>query len=167
MALVFMVNYKKLVRLILVDTELGKNLIFLDVFGWEAYSISDVAEPEFCRRSEVEQDDFGATRLCGWSPRRKVALAQYLYVIKVAAHFHTSLTFSNVVGKCLWRHSSEVFALAPHKTIFSRFQYANLLFLLAMVDLGLDVHKLGVGEGPLASHVLIAKALAKWEQVKA
>ena len=166
-ALVIMVDNKELVRLVLVDTELRKDLIFLNVFGWEAYRIRDVAKLVFCRRSKVEQDDLGAGRLRRWSPRWIVALAQYLYVIEVAAHLHTRSPLNDVVGKCLWRNSSEVFALASHQAIFSGIQNARLLFLLPMVDLGLDVHELRIGQGPFTSLVLIAEALAKGKQVKA
>ena len=97
-ALVLMVNDEQLVRLVLVDAELGENLVLLDVRGREADRVGDVACAVLFDGAQVEEDYFWRWRLSRWSARGELAPAEDLDVVKVPAKLLRRTSLSDVVS---------------------------------------------------------------------
>ena len=78
MAFVTMVHDYHLVRLVFVNSELCKDLISLNVLGWEANRFRDVAINVLLCRSEVKQDYLGLSSLRRGPLSWEVSLSQHL-----------------------------------------------------------------------------------------
>ena len=166
MPLIIIVHHQQLVSLVLVQRQLGEDVVSLYVLCRETYRILDVSLSVLFHWPQVEQDDLWIGRLGRWLFRWELALSKSLHIREVLTQPGGYLSLLNVVCKSLWGDPPEVFTFELDDSLILVCLHDCVVGGVVRVNHSPDVVVLGIGPHSALVLCLVSEAVAEWEQVQ-